>query len=134
MKKVNYIKGDVNNYLATSNVNESINKKEKIVGGQADGKTVEDLARQHHQFVGTIEKELKKGIKIEFEHTNDENKAKEIAMDHIDEFWDYYSNLEYGLKAMEKKLKQNKKDKKINEGILSVFNDLLNEKVFSYKK
>lgn len=107
---------------------------EKIKGGNADGKTVEDLARKHHQFIGTIEKELKKGIEVEFEHTNDEDIAREIAMDHIDEFWDYYSNPEHGLNAMEKKLKQDEKERKTNEGILSAFNDLLNEEVPNHKK
>jgi ADP-dependent phosphofructokinase/glucokinase len=37
--------------------------------------------------------ELKKGIKIELEHTDDENIAKEIALDHLAEIPDYYTRL-----------------------------------------
>lgn len=129
-EKVGCTDGDVDDYLAALYANEStINEDEKIKGGRADGKTVEDLARKHRQFVGTIEKELEKGIKVEYEHTNDREISKEIAMDHIDEFWDYYSNPEHGLNAMEKKLKKDKKESVKNEGILSAFNDLLNEEI-----
>jgi Protein of unknown function (DUF5661) len=39
-------------------------------------------------------KQLAKGIKVEIEHTNDPNLAKEIAMDHLHEDKDYYDKLE----------------------------------------
>lgn len=45
-------------------------------------------------------KELELGIKTEMEHTNNKDLAKEIAMDHLAEFPNYYTEL---LK-MEKKL------------------------------
>ena len=38
-------------------------------------------------------KELKKGIEIEHEHTNDSNLAKDIAKDHLSEIPDYYTRL-----------------------------------------
>lgn len=38
--------------------------------------------------------QLKKGIKIELEHTNDKDLAKEIAMDHLKEDPKYYDKLE----------------------------------------
>lgn len=38
--------------------------------------------------------QLKKGIKVELEHTTDEKVAEEIALDHLDEFPDYYDRLE----------------------------------------
>lgn len=47
-------------------------------------------------------KELKMGIDIEKEHTNDSNIAREIAMDHLAEIPDYYSRL----KKMEKTVKK----------------------------
>lgn len=39
------------------------------------------------------QKELKMGIKIEMEHTEDAEVAKKIAMDHLDEIPDYYTRL-----------------------------------------
>lgn len=53
-----------------------------IPGGLADNK-------QSDNFDTT---ELKKGISIEMEHTNDPEIAKEIAMDHLTEDPYYYSN------------------------------------------
>lgn len=38
--------------------------------------------------------QLKKGITVEMEHTNDPNLAREIAMDHLTESSDYYDELE----------------------------------------
>ena len=38
--------------------------------------------------------ELRMGIEIEKEHTDDENIAKEIAKDHLEECPDYYTRLE----------------------------------------
>ena len=49
-------------------------------------------------------KQLEMGISVEYEHTNDKEISREIAMDHLDEFPDYYT----GLEEMEKKL-ENKK-------------------------
>lgn len=37
--------------------------------------------------------ELSKGIKIEREHTDDRALAREIALDHLNEYPDYYSRL-----------------------------------------
>jgi len=58
--------------------------EDKVKGGRADKKKPEDFDQ----------KELKMGIKIEMEHTDDAELAKEIAMDHLTEFPDYYSRLE----------------------------------------
>jgi len=38
--------------------------------------------------------QLSKGIKIEMEHTGDLALAREIALDHLNEFPDYYDRLE----------------------------------------
>jgi hypothetical protein len=52
--------------------------------------------------------QLKRGIKIEMEHTDDPRKARRIAMDHLTEFGTYY-RLKTGLPALEVHLaKQNK--------------------------
>lgn len=52
------------------------------------------LAKLHGVPLEQIEQQLAKGIKIEQEHTSDLNIAREIALDHLREFLDYYSRLE----------------------------------------
>ena len=52
-------------------------------------------------FIGTIEKELEIGIGIEMEHTDDKDKAREIAMDHLMESSKYYDKLEEMEEEME---------------------------------
>jgi len=44
-------------------------------------------------------KELEMGIKVEYEHTNNELIARRIALDHLTELYDYYTRL----KKMEEK-------------------------------
>ena len=75
-------------------------KEEKLKGGKADKKTFEDLVnknKKHGKSLSDVEKELKiqlrKGIKVEKEHTNDVVKAREIAMDHLFEDPKYYDKL-----------------------------------------
>jgi hypothetical protein len=57
---------------------------EKIPGGLADKKSPKDFNS----------KALAKGTKIEREHTDDPEKAREIAMDHLTEDPKYYDKLE----------------------------------------
>jgi hypothetical protein len=86
--------------------------EDEIKGGKADKLTVKDLAKKHKVDVEVIKKEIIIGVKIEKEHVgNDVSKAKEIAMDHISEFSDYYSNKRYGVLASEKGLKKSEKKK-----------------------
>lgn len=54
-------------------------------------------------------KELKMGIDIEMEHTNDKNISKQIAMDHLKEIPDYYTRL----KKMEGEAKKEGKYTKV---------------------
>lgn len=56
--------------------------------------TPEQLATLHNVPVSLIEEQLKKGIKIEQEHTSHLDVAREIALDHLKEFPDYYDRLE----------------------------------------
>ena len=70
-------------------------EKEKLKGGLADGKSLEDIAKKHGVSIEDIRKEFHKGIEVEKEHTNDKSIAAEIAKDHLiedDPF--YYTNLE----------------------------------------
>ena len=46
--------------------------------------------------------QVRKGVEVELEHTDDPYMALEIALDHLTEFEDYYS----GLDEMEKSLKK----------------------------
>lgn len=80
---------------------EVLEKSEKIEGGLADNKSIEDIAKKHGVSVSKIIKELNKGIDIEKEHTDDEEKATEIAKDHLMEISDYYTRLD----KMEKQAK-----------------------------
>lgn len=68
-------------------------KEEILKGGKADHKTLEDLAAIHKVTVAELEEELKKGLKVEQEHTKDPLAAREIAMDHLAEDPKYYTKL-----------------------------------------
>jgi len=78
---------------------DKIKTKEKVEedlvpGGYADEKSLMDIAKSHNVDLDKILDEFSKGIKVEFEHTNDENIAAEIAKDHLMEIPDYYTRLE----------------------------------------
>lgn len=66
--------------------------EDQIKGGKADKKKPSDVDPE----------QLKMGIKIEHEHTNDKKLAQEIAMDHLTEFPNYYTEL----KKMETKMEK----------------------------
>jgi hypothetical protein len=56
--------------------------------------SIVNIAAKHDVPVATLMAQLKKGIKVELEHTTDRNVAAEIALDHLNEFPDYYDRLE----------------------------------------
>jgi hypothetical protein len=89
---------------------------EEIKGGKAEGLTVQDIAKKHKVPIGDIKKEIKLGTKVEMEHTNSKVKAKEIAMDHVTEFHDFYSNEKHGAIASEKGLEKDLKETSIMGG------------------
>tara|TARA_B100001778_G_scaffold334491_1_gene346138 strand:+ start:28251 stop:28475 length:225 start_codon:yes stop_codon:yes gene_type:complete len=62
---------------------ESQSYKDRMSGGLADDKKPSDFDQ----------KQLEDGIKVEYEHTNDREVAREIAMDHLTEDKDYYKKL-----------------------------------------
>jgi hypothetical protein len=80
---------------------DNINESEKLKGGLSDKKTLEDIAKKHDakgyyhivNMVQSLKKQLDMGIEIEMEHTNNENVAIEIALDHLWENPSYYSKL-----------------------------------------
>ena len=66
---------------------------EKIPGGLAKGKSIEEIADMHGSDLGYAMEQLEAGIKVEIEHTSDPNIAREIAMDHLFEDIKYYIKL-----------------------------------------
>lgn len=82
-------------------------KKEILQGGIADNKTIEKIAKQQNiDNIFYAYAQLKKGIAVELEHTDNEEIAREIALDHLSESIDYYKELE----KMEEKLKDTGND------------------------
>lgn len=70
-------------------------------------KTAVEIAKKHGVDVSVIHKQLKIGIPIEHEHTKNNDIATDIALQHLDEFPNYYTKL----KKMEKSLKSVKEEK-----------------------
>jgi hypothetical protein len=76
-------------------------------------RTAEQIARKHRMDVPFIKKQLQMGIAIEHEHTQDKTLATDIALQHLDEFPDYYTRLkkmEADAKKHHKKFKDVKED------------------------
>lgn len=51
------------------------------------------MSKKHDVSLKDIQLQLKRGIKVEQEHTSDIDVATEIALDHLAEFPDYYDRL-----------------------------------------
>jgi hypothetical protein len=91
----------VNPKVFIGEIGEEINESESLKGGESDHKTLTQLAKKHDakgyyhivNMVQSLKKELEMGIKIEMEHTDDKDEAKEIAMDHLWENPSYYTKL-----------------------------------------
>jgi hypothetical protein len=74
--------------------------------GLASNMTVEDIAKKHGISVEAIEVQLEKGMKVELEHTSSLDEARDIALDHLVEFPDYYDRLEKMEKEAEQELNE----------------------------
>jgi 5'-nucleotidase len=74
--------------------------------------SVSELAKKYATDRATVHKELAKGVKVEYEHTNDIDVATEIAMDHLGERIDYYDLLDKLEKSPKKKIGENFADGK----------------------
>jgi hypothetical protein len=91
----------VNPKVFIGEIGEDVNESELLKGGNADNKSLIQIAKKHDaknyyhidNMVQSLKKELEMGIKIEMEHTDDKDKAKEIAMDHLWENPSYYTKL-----------------------------------------
>jgi hypothetical protein len=72
------------------------------MAGLSKGMSIQDIANKHKVDIDTLKQELKKGIKVEREHTSDTKKAARIAMDHLSEDPKYYTKLDkIGLEEFE---------------------------------
>lgn len=68
-------------------------KSMKLGGDFTDKKSISGIARKHKSKLEYLYKQLREGIKVEMEHTNDKKIAEKIALDHLDEMPDYYVRL-----------------------------------------
>jgi len=73
---------------------------DKIEGGLSDDMSLVNLIKKHYpnsvtkENIFDIVDQIKKGVNVEMEHTDNPEIALEIAMDHIYEMDDYYNKLE----------------------------------------
>lgn len=74
-------------------LDEDIKNPDKIPGGMAKGKSLQDIVNKHKKSYKYLKNQLKKGIKIELEHTTSKKVALEIALDHLWEDPQYYIKL-----------------------------------------
>jgi hypothetical protein len=78
-------------------------------------RSVEQIAKKHRMDVSDIQRQLDMGEPIEHEHTKDHKLAMDIALQHLDEFPDYYTRLkkmEASAKKEHKKFKDVKEETK----------------------
>jgi hypothetical protein len=101
--------------------------KNTLKGGKADKLSVEDIAKKFKVSVNKIKAQIQKGIGVEMEHTDDKEKATEIATDHVSEFPDYYDRLGKMEKGAEK-------DWEVNESTKSLVKRLIRENIGNPKK
>ena len=80
-------------------------------------KTVEQIAKKHRMDVSDIQRQLDMGEPIEHEHTKDHKLAMDIALQHLDEFPDYYTRLKKMEADAKKEHKKFKDVKEATDGI-----------------
>ena len=91
----------VNINVFIANIGDEINESEELKGGLSDNKSLVQIAKKHdakgyyhiQDMVKSLKKQLEMGMKVEMEHTDSKEKAKEIAMDHLWEDPSYYTKL-----------------------------------------
>lgn len=81
----------VANHL-THGEDDTVREKE-VKEGFKGHKSVEEIAKKHKVSPSVIEKQLEMGMKVEKEHTTDNDQAMDIALQHLDEVPNYYSKL-----------------------------------------
>ena len=76
--------------------------------------TIQDIAKKFNKSTGYILDQLRAGIRVEKEHTDQFEVAMEIALDHLNERPDYYEMLK---SAEKKKITKNEAIKAVLEGV-----------------
>jgi hypothetical protein len=109
--KVGCTKGSVKKYLGALHANADVNETNTLKGGKADKLTPKEIADKFNVSVEKIKTQINKGIGVEMEHTDNKEKATEIATDHVSEFPDYYDRLEKMEKKASKKFDVNESTK-----------------------
>lgn len=114
---------EFDHYTIWERGNQTTLAEDKVKGGKADKMSPKDIADKFGVPTSKIEKEIRMGKKVEGEHTHSQSMAKEIAMDHLTEFPDYYTRLE----KMEKEADKHWKEKMVKEDIKSFIKTLIRE-------
>ena len=70
-------------------------KKEFLQQNFKSAKSIEEIAKEKNVELEYAQEQLRKGMKIESEHSNDPMIQEMIALQHLDEAIDYYEKLEY---------------------------------------
>ena len=70
-----------------------IKLEDLIPGGKSDNMTLAQIAKKHGVSISDIQKEFELGMKVEREHSDNPEKKKEVAMDHLFENPKYYTKL-----------------------------------------
>jgi hypothetical protein len=130
--KVGCTKGNIDKYLAAlhANANESIQEVNTLKGGKADNLSAKNIANKFKVSIDKIKSQIQKGVEVEMEHTDDKEKATEIATDHVSEFPDYYDRLE----KMEKKASKGWKTTDVTENTKKLIKRLIRENLANPKK
>jgi len=64
-----------------------------VKGGLSNGMSLEDIAKKHGVDITDLQNQFDMGVKVEMEHTDNEELAGEIAKDHLFEDPEYYTKL-----------------------------------------
>jgi len=122
----------------------SFDESEEIEGGVGDNMDAESIADKYDFPLEDIQKEIHIGGQIEKEHTDNEKLAEEFAIDHIVKFieetgdYDYYTDPEYGIIAVEDRMGENKKTIRISKHEMEKLHDegdlLLDDILLQYKE
>ena len=97
------IKNGVNPKIYVVDLSEKsdIEESEILKGGKSDGKSLEDIAKKHDKkgyyhiddMIKSLKKQVKMGLTIEMDHTDNKDEALEIVKDHLWEDPSYYTKL-----------------------------------------
>lgn len=110
------VSGIIKNNMEKNKNKENLTEVNKLKGGKGDKMSPKDIGDKFDVTTKMVKDQIKKGKKIESEHTDDEEKQTEIATDHVSEFPDYYDRIDKMEKAAEKFWgKKEKKKKETNE-------------------